>query len=308
MQSIKNRLKAFFNFNKRQEQGAFVLIVLIIIAINIDLLLPVIFKEKPYDYTSALTEIEAWKASGIKNEPEKNFKSDNLIKKEIKPIILNPISFNPNKFPEEKWIQMGMPERVIKTILNYEAKGGYFKKKEDLQKIYGLSPEIYNQLEDFIEIPIPEKKEHFKDSPLDKEIDVAKTIVPLDINRTDSVSLLQIPGIGPFYAGQIIKYRSQLGGYNSLEQLGEIYKMDSNRLNAFLPYLIFKDTTLNQIDVNSADFKTVLRHPYFDYETTKKIFNLRNKLGRFAGMYQLKNDTILSDSLFKKLEPYIKVD
>jgi len=310
MQSFKSQIKNFFNFNKRQERGAFVLIVLIIIAFVIDLFLPVLFQEEVYDYSSTLKEIEEWKASEIKVVPQKIYseKPEKLNDRKVEEIRLSPSPFNPNNFPGEKWLEMGMPDKVVKTILKYEAKGGRFKKKEDLKKIYGLKPEIYRQLENYIRIPNTEVTEKKAKVLVVESVNKNAEIIPLDINRADSVAFLEVPGIGPFYAGQIVKYRNRLGGYVSIKQLTELYKIDSIRLNAWLPYLTFKDTLIIPIDINTADFKTVLKHPYIDYETTKKIFNLRNKLGRYAGIYQLKKDSILSDSLFQKLKPYLKVD
>lgn len=309
MKSYKNQIKAFFNYNKRQERGAFVLIVLIIIAFSIHLFLPKIIKEKTYDFSSTLAEIDKWKENAVENRSQKSFDNEDDKSKSIddKIVRLTPFPFNPNKLAEEKWLEMGMPSRVVKTILNYEAKGGSFKKKEDLQKIYGLTPELYEQLADFIKIPETEI-DKWEAKTLDNKTVKSKINILLDINRTDSVELLQVPGIGPFYAGQIIQYRKRLGGYNSIGQLNELYKMDSIRMQSFRTYLTINDTLLGKIDVNAVDFKTLLYHPYIDYETAKKIFNFRNKLGRFAGMYQLKNDSILSDSLFKKLEPYLKVE
>lgn len=308
MKSFKSQIKTFFNFNKRQERGAFVLIVFIIIAFTVDLLLPFIHKEEAYDFSSTLAEIEAWKKTAVKKESENSAEIDYIKKEKVGVITLNPVSFNPNKYPEEKWLEMGMPNRVVNTILNYEAKGGSFKKADDLQKIYGLKPEFYVQLKDYIVIPETELTEKKKEWPTVILTEKTKVIVRLDINRADSVEFLKVPGIGPFYAGQIVEYRNRLGGYLSIKQLSGLYKMDSARLHQWLPYLLRKDTLLTQIDINTADFRTVLKHPYIDYETTKKILNHRNKLGRYAGLYQLKSDSIISDSLFKKLEPYLKVD
>jgi DNA uptake protein ComE-like DNA-binding protein len=308
MQSFKSQIKTFFNFNKRQERGAFVLIVFIIIAFTVNLLLPFIHKEEAYDFSSTLAEIEAWKKTAVEKESENSTKIDYVKKEKLEVITLNPVSFNPNKYPEEKWLEMGMPNRVVKTILNYEAKGGSFKKADDLQKIYGLKPEIYVQLKDYIVIPEAELTKKKKEWSTVILTEKTKVIVRLDINRADSIEFLKVPGIGPFYAGQIVEYRNRLGGYLSIKQLNGLYKMDSTRLHQWLPYLLRKDTLITQIDINTADFRTVLKHPYIDYETTKKILNYRNKLGRYAGLYQLKSDSIISDSLFQKLEPYLKVD
>jgi len=41
---------------------------------------------------------------------------------------------------------------------------------------------------------------------------------PIPINSADSVQLLPLPGIGPVYAGRIIRYRELLGGYVQTDQ------------------------------------------------------------------------------------------
>ncbi|MBN1650424.1 MAG: helix-hairpin-helix domain-containing protein [Bacteroidales bacterium] len=307
MQSFKNQIKAFFSFNKSQERGAFVLIILIVIAATINYFLPRLYPSETYDYSAALAEIEEWQAKAIEIKTSIAGTKEEAYKKEANIVLKPPNSFNPNQFPKVKWLDMGMPESVVNTILNYEAKGGSFVNKEDLQKIYGLNDDLYNQLKDFVLIPKSTMDEK-RDTVISKWVAQTALIEKLDINRADSLSLLKIPGIGPFYAGQIVKYRNRLGGYTGLEQLGELYKMDSIRLHAILPYLFFQDTTIQKIDINTVEFKDLLRHPYFDYETTKSIFQERNKLGKFSGVYQLLRGGILSDSLYTKVNPYLKAD
>jgi len=307
MQSFKNQVKAFFSFNKSQERGAFVLIILITIAAALNYFLPRIYQSEHYDYSAALAEIEEWQAKTIEIKTSSAGTKEEANKKEATIVLNPPDTFNPNQFPKVKWLDMGMPESVVNTILNYEAKGGSFANKEDLQKIYGLNDALYNQLKDFVLIPESTAAEK-RDTVISKWVAQSAVIEKWDINRVDSLSLLKIPGIGPFYAGQIVKYRKRLGGYTCLDQISELYKMDSSRLNAILPYLIFQDTTIRKIDINTVEFKDLLRHPYFDYETTKSIFQERNKLGKFSGVYQLLKGGILSDSLYTKVYPYLKAD
>jgi len=192
--------------------------------------------------------------------------------------------------------------------MKYRSKGGRFYEKKDLLKIYGLTPVLYDQIYDFIIFPKEKVKEDMDVKDIGKAEPFKQEIKVMNLNSIDSLSLLNIPGIGPFYAGHIVEYRKHLGGFISLSQLFELYKMDSTRYLQWIPYLIISDSSRRKIDLNQADFKTILRHPYMDYETTKRIVNYRRKLGRIAGLYQLRKDSILSDSLYHKLEPYIKVD
>lgn len=311
MQSVKNQIKTFLGFNKRQERGTIVLIILVVIAIVLRQYIPILFAPEPYDYTRDIQDIEAWKKSLIEipSEPDQTIKkSEYKKKKDVPELQLNPFDFNPNSTTKKEWMKMGVPEYLANTILKYVDKGGKFDKAEDLKKIYGLSENMYNQMLPFIQIPDHKMENQIEEDKIEFPIETAEEIEVLDLNLADSVSLLNIPGIGPFYAGQIVKYRSRLGGYVSVHQLLELYKMDSVKLANFQPYLTIQDSTLRKIDLNTADFKSLLKHPYFDYDETKKLCNYRSKMGKITGLFQLKKDSVLPERLFQKVEPYLKIE
>ncbi|MCD4666133.1 MAG: helix-hairpin-helix domain-containing protein, partial [Bacteroidales bacterium] len=67
-------------------------------------------------------------------------------------IAINPFSFDPNKLPEEKWLEMGLRENLVHTIINYRDKGGRFYENEDLKKIFGMKEQEYLILEPYIRI------------------------------------------------------------------------------------------------------------------------------------------------------------
>ena len=52
-----------------------------------------------------------------------------------------------NEIDINQWQRLGVSERTARTIRNYLDKGGQFRKKEDLKKIYGFQPEDYTALE-----------------------------------------------------------------------------------------------------------------------------------------------------------------
>ena len=71
---------------------------------------------------------------------------------------LHPFLFNPNDLPEESWKKMGLTDKQIRIIKNYEAKGGRFYRKEDLKKMYCISDAEYQVLMPFIRIPRSEER------------------------------------------------------------------------------------------------------------------------------------------------------
>ena len=78
-------------------------------------------------------------------------KSNSLSKDKIAVPVL--FKFDPNNLPAEKWQQLGLSEKQVATIKNYEAKGGRFYKKEDVAKIYAITADDYKRLASYIDIP-----------------------------------------------------------------------------------------------------------------------------------------------------------
>ena len=115
--------------------------------------------------------------------------------------------FNPNTVSVEDLQRLGFSQKQALSIDNYRLKGGRFRRKEDFARSYVVADSVYERLAPFIDIPL------------------------VDINRADSVALLDLPGIGPYFAGKVVAYRAQLGGYSTPEQLLEIWHFDREKLD-----------------------------------------------------------------------------
>ena len=110
-------------------------------------------------------------------------------------------------------------------------------------------------------------------------IDASPNDIYVNLNSTDTTELKSLPGIGSFYAKNIVEHREKLGGFVEINQLLEVYAFDSARLETITPYINIDSVSLYKINVNIDDFKTILRHPYIEYEDVKKIVNHREKRG-----------------------------
>ena len=60
--------------------------------------------------------------------------------------------FDPNNLNLSEWRRLGLPDRLIQTILHYIEKGGRFRKAEDLKKLYGLQNSEYQRLLPYVRI------------------------------------------------------------------------------------------------------------------------------------------------------------
>ena len=106
-----------------------------------------------------------------------------------------------------------------------------------------------------------------------------KVLSSIDINSADTTELQSLPGIGPFFARNIVEYRNKLGGFIDKKQLLEVYAFDSTRMSNIENLIIIDSIELRKVKVNTDDFKTILRHPYIEYEDVKKIVNYRESKG-----------------------------
>lgn len=129
------------------------------------------------------------------------------VREKASPRPVETFRFNPNTVSVEDLQRLGFSEKQAQSIDNYRQKGGRFRRKADFAKSYVVADSVYERLAPHIDIP------------------------RLDINKADSVALLDLPGIGPYFAGKVVQYRTKLGGYSTVEQLTEIYHFDREKLD-----------------------------------------------------------------------------
>ena len=133
----------------------------------------------------------------------------------------------------------------------------------------------------------------------------AKSQKPIDINSADTTELKSLPGIGSFFAKNIVDYRNKLGGFIEKEQLLEVYAFDSTRMSNIENLIIIDSIVLRKVDVNNDDFKTILRHPYIEYEDVKKIVNYRESKGLIKNWKQYL-EVVGRDDIDERLERYLE--
>lgn len=294
-------LNNYFGFNKQQRSGLLILCLMSFSLVVVRVVYPYFIKPDAIIIKN-LPLFERRIDSSFK-ESQKYF-SKNFSHSEIASVLF---VFDPNSVSFDQLIQLGFKEKAAKTFLKFRDKGYVFKQKTDLKKVYGISENFYARLEPYILI---ENKTH-QQKPINEEKTQAEktgknqTKSKVELNSTDSLTLLEINGIGPAFAKRILKYRAVLGGYCSVEQLKEVYGFNDELFEKIKPYVYVESSSIKKINLNKDDFKSINKHPYLTYELTKIIFDWRKKTVITA--INLK-DIINDDSVYKKLLPYIVFD
>ena len=158
--------------------------------------------------------------------------------------------FNPNTVSIEDLQRLGFSQRQAQAIDNYRQKGGRFRRPGDFAKSYVVSDSIYSRLEQYIDIP------------------------KLDINKADSTALLDLPGIGPWFAGRIVAYRQSLRCFSTKEQLMEIKNFDREKYDGLADLITLSPPS--PYPLWTAPEEDLARHPYISKPEAHSIVLYRN--------------------------------
>jgi DNA uptake protein ComE-like DNA-binding protein len=210
--------------------------------------------------------------------------------------------FDPNEYTHEDWMYLGLSEKQTNVIMRFLNHKIYTN--EALKKIYVLPDTVYHLIKDSTVYPayIFDEKETF----VKKKSPSINTI--LELNTIDSLELISINGIGPFYASQIINYRNKLGGFYKREQLMEIWKMKEETCQILMESLIIDTSTLQKIHLNTVSFEKLKNHPYLSYSQANSIVKMRTQLGRFDSISSIKKSKLINDDTFLRVRPYLSLD
>jgi competence ComEA-like helix-hairpin-helix protein len=117
-----------------------------------------------------------------------------------------------------------------------------------------------------------------------------------------------LPGIGSKLANRIIRFRDKLGGFYSVEQVGETYGLPDSTFQKIKPFLILGDRPLVRININTADAATLKEHPYIGWTAARALVAYRAQHGPFSTIEDVeKVSPILADQI-KRLIPYLSTE
>lgn len=146
--------------------------------------------------------------------------------------------FNPNTVSVDDLQRLGFSLKQAQSIVHYRDKGGRFRRKSDFAKSFVVSDSVYRRLEPYIEIP------------------------RIDINLADSAAFDTLPGIGGWFARQMIEYRERLGGYSFPEQLMEIRNFDREKFDKLSDLIFVSRQTAVPYPLWTLPEEKLKRHPY----------------------------------------------
>jgi competence ComEA-like helix-hairpin-helix protein len=220
-------------------------------------------------------------------------------------------SFDPNTLSPEGWQRLGVSEKTSQTIDKYRSKGGKFRRPEDVQKIWGLPPGFYERVKDYIAIADMPKPDYATTtanySPYPKHERSERSVQTVNANSDDTAAFIALPGIGAKLAARITNFRDKLGGFYSVDQIGETYGVPDSTFQKIKPYLSVDAAAVRKININTATKDELKTHPYIRWNLANAIVEYRNQHGVFKSVEEIKNIVLIDDATYNKIKFYLSL-
>jgi competence protein ComEA len=272
----------WFGYTRRERRSSFILLLILFLTVLIRYLVP-----------SKEVLIEDFSASLVERNPGSSVNIDRPAGS------VKLFTFDPNRASSSALISLGFSDKQTGTIVNYRQKGGRFRSPSDMFRIYGVDSALILRLIPYI---IIERDTAFGLER--KNVQFKKT----ELNRSDSTELDKLPGIGPVLASRIIKYRKLLGGYVSVIQLKEVYGLTDSTYRLIAGRVTADSLAITFININTAGFKELIRHPYFERYDVQAILKYRELKGKITGIAELLDNKIISREKAQRVRPYLLFD
>lgn len=315
--------KDYFQLNRRESNGFKLVFVLILMVYSFYFLFDYIrieetkrvFSQEDYDRFKLIKA----------EDPAKKEKSLSKGKLAVvsTPPELELFEIDPNKVTDTMLVKMGLPLNICRMWSNYLSKGGRFKQKEDVKKLYAMNDSIFDLISPYLIIPEFKKKstKHFNDNKEEtskrthtkkkykRKVVLAKVenVFYIDMNTADKTQWKKIKGIGAVLSKRIVAYRNRLGGFYAIDQLREVYNLPKEVIEENKHHLMLDKSKITKIELNKCSVYQLSKHPYITFNLAKSLVQYREENGGYKDLESLKKAHLLNEDLYSKIAPYLKV-
>ena len=179
--------------------------------------------------------------------------------------------FNPNYISLSKGYQLGLSLEEIERLHRYRDTGKFINSVTAFEQITQVTPSWLKQYSPYFKFP------DWVTAEVEKR-KKPKTVEVKDLNTSTAADLTQVRGIGAVLSERIIKYRTRLQGFDELNQLYEVYGLDSLVVeNVKRQFKIKTKPKRTKISDALASLEALLKIPYLSKSEAKKIIGLRTR-------------------------------
>ena len=123
----------------------------------------------------------------------------------------------------------------------------------------------------------------------------------INLANADTTQLKKVPGIGSWWARQIVNYGNRLGGYVTVTQLLEIDGFPDEALT----YFRVDHPHTAKLNINTLTLSQLRRHPYINFYQAREICDYRRLKGKITDLSQLSLLKDFPPEEIERLRPYV---
>lgn len=251
---MRNEWKVYFLFSEKEQKGMLVLGSILLISALLSFLLP----------------------SNHNGELDREVNSSVVTYKLFE--------FDPNTIDSMKALQLGIPAKQVRTLLNYRRKGGRFYRKEQIANLYGLSPVLAEKLIPFVHINELDRSTNYKYNTNYKH---NTNSWELDINEANQEEWARKTNLSKNVIERIIRYKNHLGNFEKVNQIKKVYGLNDTDFQLLRSHLVVNKNKPAKLIANTMDFENWQSLSMFTNKEIGLIMKTRKKNGGRIGWEEI---------------------
>ena len=257
-------MKSHFQFSRKQRNGIFLLILLILGLQYVYFF----FDFKTNEVNISQNQLEAYRSE-----------VDSLRVVELEKSKPKIYPFNPNYITDYKGYSLGMSNQEIDRLLKFRESNQWVNSAKQFQNVTKVSDSLLDQISPYFKFPSwvtnPKPKSYNNSYTTSKE---PKTFAQKqDLNTATSSQLQKVYGIGEKLSERIIDYRNKFqGGFVGDAELIQIWGLTPEVIeNIKKDFTVKTPRTITRYNLNSATRDQLVTIPHIDYEIANRIIEER---------------------------------
>jgi len=281
--------KSLFLFNRKQQRGIFVLLILLVIS----------FAVYAYAVTRPLEKLVVEDVSVFQSQIDSLKLVASQKRNKIYP-------FNPNYITDYRRYALGLSEEELARLHRFRESDKWINSKQDFQKVTGVTDQWLDSISPYFKFPEwvtnPKKQKTFvpfKD----------RKVVAKDINSASQDELKAVYGIGPALSGRIIKEREFLNGFIHIKQVRGVYGLtDSTMIQVKKHFYVTKPKGFQKMALNTATRDELLTIPYFNDYLVDQLIKQRTLRDGFANWDKVVLTSRFPEEKLELIQLYLTLD
>lgn len=289
-------MKSHFKFTRGQQNGIFLLLVIVIVLQSAYYLI---------DSPQPKVEFDQSKLLAFKKE------LDSLSHAAVelqKPTIF---PFNPNYITDYKGYTLGMSVDEIDRLIQFRANNNWINSTQQFQDVTKVSDSLLSVISPYFKFPDwitnTRSSEVLRNSYLNR---IRSYEEKIDLNNATAQQLKRVNGIGDKLSDRIIKFRNSFsGGFIADVQLKDVYGLSPEVIQRITnEFTVKTPRQIVRVNINEATIEELVKIQHIDYELAYEIIDQRIIREGFKSLDELTKVKGFPESKFEIIKLYLTLE